>query len=52
VPSEISDRNVFILGAGFSAEAGAPVIRNFLDVSRELFDDPDSGLEPGGEAAI
>jgi len=44
--NEITDRNVFILGAGFSADAGAPVIRNFLDVSRELFDDPDSGLDP------
>lgn len=46
MPAEISDRNVFILGAGFSADAGAPVIRDFLNVSRELFDDPDSGLDP------
>lgn len=45
VPSETSDRNVFILGAGFSASAGAPVINNFLDVSREIFDDPDSALD-------
>lgn len=43
---EITDRNVFILGAGFSADAGAPVIRDFIDVSRELYDDPDSGLHP------
>jgi NAD-dependent SIR2 family protein deacetylase len=40
-----TDRNVFILGAGFSADAGAPLVRNFLDVSRELFDDPNSGLD-------
>jgi len=46
MPSEISDRNVFILGAGFSVAAGAPVIRDFLDISRELFDDPESGLDP------
>ncbi len=46
--SELTDRNVFILGAGFSASAGAPVIRNFLDVSRELFDDPNSGLDAEG----
>jgi hypothetical protein len=46
MPAERPDRNVFILGAGFSAGAGAPVIRDFLDVSRELFDDPDSGLDP------
>jgi NAD-dependent SIR2 family protein deacetylase len=45
LPSEISDRNVFILGAGFSKSAGAPLIDEFLDVSRELFDDPDSGLD-------
>jgi len=45
VLNEISDRNVFILGAGFSASAGAPVIKNFLDVSRELFDDPDLALD-------
>src|SRR5580704_8376076 len=45
LPSEISDRNVFILGAGFSKSAGAPLIDEFLDVSREIFDDPDSGLD-------
>lgn len=39
------DRNVFILGAGFSADAGSPLINNFLDTARELFDDPDSGLD-------
>ena len=36
---------MFILGAGFSASAGAPVINEFLDVSREIFDDPDSSLD-------
>jgi hypothetical protein len=40
-----SDRNVFILGAGFSKGAGAPLVNEFLDVSRELFDDPDSALD-------
>jgi hypothetical protein len=45
VPGEVSDRNVFILGAGFSKSAGAPLIDEFLDVSREIFDDPDSGLD-------
>lgn len=37
-------KNVFILGAGFSANAGAPVMRNFLDKARELRDDPRSNL--------
>src|ERR1035438_6005599 len=41
---EATDRNVYILGAGFSADAGAPVIHDFLDRSREIFDDPNSGL--------
>jgi hypothetical protein len=50
VPNEIADRNVFILGAGFSASAGAPVIKNFLDVSREIFDDPDSGIDSNEKA--
>jgi hypothetical protein len=43
---DTADRNVFVLGAGFSAQAGAPLIRDFLDKSRELMDDPSSGLEP------
>jgi hypothetical protein len=41
----ITDRNVYILGAGASADAGAPLIKNFLDYSRQLFDQPFSGLE-------
>lgn len=45
MPTEVSDLNVFILGAGFSSVAGAPLIRDFLDVSRLLFADPDSGLD-------
>jgi len=40
-----TDRNVFILGAGFSAAAGAPLIKDFLDRAREFMDDPSSGLE-------
>jgi len=43
--TEASNHNVFILGAGFSREAGAPLIHDFLDMSRELFDDPDSDLD-------
>jgi|GEM_PF-421734 len=41
---EIKNRNVFILGAGFSVSAGAPLVNNFLDIARELYDDPMSGL--------
>jgi hypothetical protein len=40
-----TDRNVYILGAGFSANANAPLLYNFLDKSRELLDDPGSGLD-------
>jgi NAD-dependent SIR2 family protein deacetylase len=40
-----TDRNVYILGAGFSADANAPLLYNFLDKSRELLDDPGSGLD-------
>lgn len=39
-----TDRNVYVLGAGFSAPAGAPLIYNFLDRSRDLFDDPSNSL--------
>jgi hypothetical protein len=42
---EIHDHNVFILGAGFSRDAGAPLIHDFLDRAREFFDDPDSDLD-------
>jgi hypothetical protein len=45
MPDNIQDRNVYILGAGFSKDAGAPLIHDFLDRARELFDDPDSSLD-------
>jgi len=41
----IQDHNVYILGAGFSKDAGAPLVHDFLDRARELFDDPDSELD-------
>src|SRR5260370_21489540 len=41
-----TDRNVYILGAGFSADAGAPLIQGFLDCSRRLVDQPFSDLDP------
>ena len=40
-----ADRNVYILGAGFSADAGAPLILGFLDQARLLLDDPSSELD-------
>jgi NAD-dependent SIR2 family protein deacetylase len=43
-PSEAFDRNVYLLGAGFSAAAGAPLIHNFLDVASALWEDPDTPL--------
>lgn len=42
---ERPDRNVYILGAGFSAPAGAPLVNDFLDRSREMFDDPRSSMD-------
>ena len=45
VTNETSNHNVFILGAGFSRDAGAPLIHDFLDMSREFFDDPDSDMD-------
>jgi hypothetical protein len=45
MPDPFTDRNIYILGAGFSAAANAPLLYNFLDKSRELLDDPDSGLD-------
>jgi hypothetical protein len=44
--AEPVDRNVYILGAGFSADAGAPLIHGFLDFSRKLKDQPQSELDP------
>ena len=37
--------DVYILGAGFSKDAGAPLVHDFLDRAREFFDDPDSALD-------
>jgi NAD-dependent SIR2 family protein deacetylase len=37
-------KNVFVFGAGFSADAGAPVMREFFTQARNLRDDPNSGL--------
>jgi NAD-dependent SIR2 family protein deacetylase len=42
---EVRDRNVYILGAGFSAPAGVPVIHDFIDRSRIYFDDPSSSMD-------
>jgi hypothetical protein len=41
----IRDRNVYILGAGFSAPAGAPLIHDFIDRARLYFDNPTSKLD-------
>jgi hypothetical protein len=43
--NEVPDRNVYILGAGFSAPAGVPVIHDFIDRSRLYFDDPSSSMD-------
>jgi NAD-dependent SIR2 family protein deacetylase len=42
---DVRDRNVYILGAGFSAPAGVPVVHDFIDRSRIYFDDPSSSLD-------
>jgi NAD-dependent SIR2 family protein deacetylase len=42
---EPHDRNVYVLGAGFSADAGAPLIHNFLDRSLGFLLDPATGLD-------
>ena len=38
-------KNVFILGAGFSHAAGAPLMDEFLSYARDLRDDPKSELD-------
>lgn len=38
------NKNVYILGAGFSSDAGAPTLSDFLRVARRLYVDPSSGL--------
>src|SRR4051812_30820178 len=42
---EGSNRNVYLLGAGFSADANAPLVHDFLDKAHQLLDDPDSHLD-------
>lgn len=37
-------KNVFVLGAGFSAGAGAPIMRNFMQVAKDLLENPESSL--------
>src|SRR5437879_2029389 len=43
--SQATDRNVFILGAGFSRPAGAPLINDFLERSRQFVNSPPRGLD-------
>jgi len=38
------DRTVYVLGAGFSADAGVPTVKTFLQRAREYFDAPTSPL--------
>jgi hypothetical protein len=37
-------KNVYVLGAGFSADAGAPLMNDFFSRARNLKDDPSSAL--------
>ncbi len=46
------DKSVFILGAGASVPAGAPVLNDFLKRSRELLDNPNSLLSPEDKEAF
>lgn len=39
------DHNVYILGAGFSREAGLPLMTDFLHKIRKKFEDPSSNLK-------
>lgn len=39
-------RTVFLLGAGFSAYAGLPLMSDFLRTAKDLLQDPNSGIEP------
>jgi len=45
VATERPNRNVYILGAGFSAPAGAPLIRTFLDRAREFYTEPTASMD-------
>jgi NAD-dependent SIR2 family protein deacetylase len=46
--AEQTDRNVFLLGAGFSKPAGAPLMCDFLDRSRQFLKDRPDGLDEYG----
>ena len=48
--SSPTDRNVFILGAGASSDAGAPLIYDFLERSRQFLNNPPSALDEYGLA--
>lgn len=43
-PRHRRDRNVYILGAGFSVEASIPLVKDFLQRAQEAYDDPNSPL--------
>jgi len=45
-------KNVYILGAGFSANAGAPVMRDFIERAKLLRDDARLGLSSGDQKAF
>src|SRR5271163_4359306 len=45
MPDNIKDHNVYILGAGFSKDAGAPLIHDFLNRALEFYADPNSALD-------
>ena len=45
-------KNVFILGAGFSADSGAPVMGDFLQRAKQLREDPHSGLSESDRGAF
>ncbi len=38
MPSMVNDHNVYVLGAGFSVDAGLPIMRSFLNRMRETLD--------------
>jgi NAD-dependent SIR2 family protein deacetylase len=46
------DKSVFILGAGASVPAGAPVLNDFLKKARELLDNPNSELDNADREAF
>src|ERR1041385_6317238 len=45
-PHHQRDNNVYVLGAGFSRDAGLPLLADFLQTARELYDRPKPLLEP------